>query len=256
MWRAEDVICGDRFLTAFPNNYFKTDIFYVRGTFSWRGRVIYPPRLQRVLLAGHSDYPLTDEIADRYPRATWFSTNTQTKRVNGLPLGITNDTDESPIHRIYGNIPMMLEVAQLPRQIKNLVYLNFAVHTYPSERGPVKEMFTGVPWVTHGESVNTFEGRRIFLEDIRNHTFVLCPRGNGIDTHRLWETLYMGSIPIVKRDVAHAGWMDLPILFVDDWKEVTQDRLLAEQKRIESTTWNMEKLRVGYWISRIKSFIN
>jgi hypothetical protein len=46
--------------------------------------------------------------------------------------------------------------------------------------------------------------------------------------------------------------MDLPILFVDDWKEVTQDRLLAEQKRIESTSWNMEKLKVGYWIKVIK----
>jgi hypothetical protein len=66
----------------------------------------------------------------------------------------------------------------------------------------------------------------------------------------------MGSIPIVKRDVAHVGWTDLPILFVDDWKEVTYERLLAEQKRIESTSWNMEKLRVSYWISRIKSFIN
>jgi hypothetical protein len=206
-----------------------------------------------VILAGHSDYPLTDEIAGRYPRATWFSTNTQSKRVNGLPLGITNDTDESPIHRIYGNIQMMVEVAQIPREIKNLLYLNFAVHTYPSERVPLKEMFAGVPWVTHGECVNTFEGRRIFLEDIRNHTFVLCPRGNGIDTHRLWETLYMGSIPIVKRDSAHAGWTDLPILFVDDWKEVTYERLIAEQKRIEATSWNMEKLKVGYWVNRIKS---
>jgi hypothetical protein len=65
----------------------------------------------------------------------------------------------------------------------------------------------------------------------------------------------MGSIPIVKRDSAHAGWTDLPILFVDNWNEVTQDRLLAEQKRIESTSWNMEKLKVGYWVNRIKGSI-
>lgn len=252
MWTADDVICGDRFLSAFPNNYFKTDIFYVRGTFGWRGRIVVPPRLQQVIICGHSDYPLTDEIAARYPRATWFSTNTQSKRVNGLPLGITNDTDESPVHRIYGNIPMMVEVSRIPREIMNLVYLNFAVHTYPSERAPLKEMFSGVPWVTHCDSVNTFEGRRAFLQDVRNHTFVLCPRGNGIDTHRLWETLYMGSIPIVKRDSAHAGWTDLPILFVDDWKDITKERLLTEHKRIESTSWNMDKLKIGYWIHRIK----
>jgi hypothetical protein len=40
---------------------------------------------------------------------------------------------------------------------------------------------------------------------------------------------------------------------VDDWKEVTYERLIAEQKRIDSTSWNMEKLKVGYWVNRIKS---
>jgi len=252
-WTEDDVICTDRFLDAFPDNYVKTCCFYLRDSSTWRGKTVTrPPETQRLIIAGHSDYPLTDDIVRRYPNSRFFGVNSQSGRVTGIPLGITNDTNESDLHRIYGNIPMMLGVVKNPRQIKNLAYLNVSVGTYPSERVPVKQMFSNLSWVTQGESVNTMEGRRKFLEEVRNHTFVFCPRGNGIDTHRLWETLYMGSIPIVKRDIAHAGWTDLPILFVDDWSEVTEERLLAEQNRIESTTWNMEKLRVGYWVNLIK----
>ena len=29
------------------------------------------------------------------------------------------------------------------------------------------------------------------------YKYVLCPSGNGVDTHRIWETIYRGSIPIV-----------------------------------------------------------
>ena len=253
-WSSDDVISTDKYLSAFPDDYVKTDIFYA-SPLHWRGQVVYPPPpTQRRIIAGHSDDPVTDDIVKRYPNATWFAVNTQSAHVTGLPLGITNDTDESALHRIYGHVPMMLDVVRQPRVIKNLVYLNITagIHNNPIERGMLKAMFRTVPWVTCVEPVNTLDGRRAFLEDIRNHDFVLCPPGNGIDTHRLWETLYMGSIPIVKRDSAHAGWTDLPILFVNNWSEVTHNRLTIERDRIRSSTWNLEKLRVGYWINRIR----
>jgi hypothetical protein len=255
-WTLEDVLCTDRYLEAFPNNYSKTDVFYHYPPIGWRGKQVYPPpSTQNLIISGHSDYPITDQIARRYPNSKWFSVNTQSSQVTGIPLGITNDTNESSLHRIYGNISMMLEVAQTPREIKNLVYLNFKAETYPHEREFIKNMFRSKPWITYGTPVDTFEGRKEFLKEIRNHEFVLCPRGNGVDTHRLWETLYMGSIPIVKNDIAHSEWQDLPILFINNWNEITEERLLAEKKRIESTSWNFEKLRVGYWIDRIRRSI-
>lgn len=36
-----------------------------------------------------------------------------------------------------------------------------------------------------------------YLRDLANHKFCLCIRGNGIDTHRFWESLYLGVIPVV-----------------------------------------------------------
>jgi len=92
----------------------------------------------------------------------------------------------------------------------------------------------------------TLTGRKKFLEDI---DFVLCPRGNGIDTHRLWETLYMGSIPIVIYSDVHKNLLDLPILFVNNWNEISYDFLLEQLSTIKSKTWNMEKLNISYWIN-------
>lgn len=36
-----------------------------------------------------------------------------------------------------------------------------------------------------------------YLNDLANHKFCLCIRGNGIDTHRFWESLYLGTIPVI-----------------------------------------------------------
>ena len=247
----DDVITTDRFLSAFPQWYHKTDVFYTPRAWA-RGQIVQAPSgPQQCILAGHSDYPITDEIVQRHPASVWWAVNSQSLKVNGLPLGITNDCDDSPIHRIYGNTQIMKEVVEEPRMIKNRVYLNFSMHTHPS-RQHVYNLFCTKPWVTVGTPVNTMDGRKEFLREVRNHEFVLCPRGNGVDTHRLWETLYMGSIPIVQRDIAHRGWEDLPIAWVDSWEEVTPEWLDAQLERIRSGTWAMEKLKASYWIDQIR----
>jgi hypothetical protein len=253
-WTADDIITSDKYLKAFPNDYYKTDVFYTNHPFTWRdGIQKLPESNARLLVSGHSDYPIVDEIASRYPNACWYSVNTQTPRVNGLPLGITNNTEESELHPIYGNTDVMVDVARAPRSIQNLVYMNFSVGTYPVERDPLWNTMKDKQWVTAEMPENSLEGRKRFLQNARNHSFVLCPRGNGIDTHRLWETLYMGSIPIVRRDIAHSGWTDLPILFVDSWEEVTEEMLREELERMKSKEWNIEKILIGYWIDRIRN---
>jgi len=38
---------------------------------------------------------------------------------------------------------------------------------------------------------------REYLEELSKHRFCLCIRGNGVDTHRFWECLYLGVVPII-----------------------------------------------------------
>jgi hypothetical protein len=255
-WSESDIITGDKYLSLQSDTiaYIKTDALFYDRPIEWRGEE-HTLRAASIWITGHSDFPITKEVFDTHKNKTcvWFATNMGhvNPKLTGLPIGITNNTKESTDHVVFGNTCIMQEVSERPRTINNLVYMNFLISTYPLERQVCYDTFVGKPWVTVGQSEKTLEARKNLLIDIRNHMFVLCPRGNGVDTHRLWETLYMGSIPIVKRDVAFNDVLDLPILFVNEWTEITEDFLLAEYERIATTKWNMKKLSFSYWKERI-----
>ena len=56
---------------------------------------------------------------------------------------------------------------------------------------------------------------------------MICPRGNAVDCHRNWEVLYMRRVPIMKRDpYLQELFKDYPVLWVDDFAEVTQTMLM------------------------------
>lgn len=256
MFTKDDILSNDKFLSLANDTlaYIKTDTLTLEHPIQWRGR-FHKERPAPVWITGHSDYPITKKVYDRYAHNTsvWYAVNKEHRAPNlhSIPLGITNDCDDSPVHRIFGNTDIMMEVMAQPRTLKNLVYMNFVVATFPQERRPVFELFKDKSWVTCEESVMTLEGRRQFLQSIRNHKFVLCPRGNGADTHRLWETLYMGAIPVVKRHVAMEDFYDLPIVWIDDWTDVTEPFLGSEYERITTKEWNLDKLKFSYWKNQI-----
>lgn len=251
-WQASDIITCDKILAAFPDEYYHADVLTL-GFAWWRGRYMLPPEEHKHrIIMGHSDIPLTDDILGKYSADAWWGVNVMTPNANGFPLGITNNCNDSHLHPIYGDVDSMVEVANEPRDIKNLVYMNVSIGTYPP-RQKIVDMYCDKPWVTIEAPIPTIEARKRYLRQLRNHEFVFCPRGNGIDTHRLWETLYMGSIPVVERSIVHRGWEDLPILWVDSWENITEDWLRSEAQRIKNTGWNLEKLKVGYWIDRIRN---
>jgi hypothetical protein len=79
----------------------------------------------------------------------------------------------------------------------------------------------------------------------------VCPPGNGEDTHRLWETLYVGSIPIVKKSINTLFYSDLPICYVDNWEQLADYNFLIEQKNILKSKTNLEMLDFDYWKNKI-----
>jgi hypothetical protein len=253
----DDIITSDKFLNTFPQLYYNPDCFFSESIV-WRNRVVCSPNKDLpIIISGHSDISIEDYLVDVYNPTVWFTTNNQSTRSNvyTLPLGLSNNTTESELHPIYGNIDIVIDVINDSSIVKKgLVYMNFNVDTH-HERKKVFHLFNDLPWVKTGEIKNTLEGRKVFLQEIKAHYFVLCPRGNGLDTHRLWETLYMGSIPIVKRDLGYAEFYDLPICFVNDWEEVTEEFLKEEKRRITSILYCLDKLKIGYWIDKIKKTI-
>ena len=62
--------------------------------------------------------------------------------------------------------------------------------------------------------------------------FVLSPTGLGQATHRFFETIMLGSIPIVKKTNTSFDklYSLFPCLVIDDWYQVTEDLLLSKKK--------------------------
>lgn len=258
MITADDFICGDKFIALESSDiaYIKTDIIKRNlNEINWRDK-IHKSRPARIWITGHSDYSIDKPIFDKYQHncQKWFTINKSynNEKIYALPLGITNNTMESRAHQIYGNTDIMIQTMHKPRSITNLVYLNFNVYTFKQDRIPCLDFFKDKSWVTIGSNKVTLKGRQIFLEEIRNHKFAICPRGNGVDTHRLWETLYMGSIPVVIKHDALMEFNDLPILFVDKWEDVTEEFLNNKYDEMQETKWNMDKLKFSYWENLIK----
>lgn len=57
--------------------------------------------------------------------------------------------------------------------------------------------------------------------------YALCPRGVGVDTHRFYECIYLGCIPIVIRThtVFDRLYAAFPCLVVERWTDVTEELL-------------------------------
>jgi hypothetical protein len=175
----------------------------------------------------------------------WYSQNVNVKddRLESLPIGLENSRWFPEIKKQS----KIIEKVRTAKNIRNLVYMSHNVNTNIKERTLVFNVLKDKKFVTN-QSTN-FD---LYIDNIYNHKFVICPEGNGIDTHRTWETLYLGSIPIEKRNINNQYYTDLPICFVDNWEEVTEDFLNKEWERITQGSWNLAKLNFQYWKKRIK----
>jgi hypothetical protein len=253
-YNIDDIISTDGYLSFCNINnicYIKTDFFYL-GAFNWRGES-HPKFINDVCVIGHSDYPVVETISNSFTKVFCINKYCSSENTFGLPLGITNDCNDSPLHKVYGNKKIIVEVCNEPFKKENLSYINFNISNYPTERQFVFDKFKNENWIKIGEVESSIKGRIKFLRDLRKSKFVFCPRGNGIDTHRIWESLYMGSIPIVKYENTHHLFTDLPILFINEWDEISEGFLNQKYKEIIQKDWNMDKLKISYWLEFIKT---
>jgi hypothetical protein len=92
------------------------------------------------------------------------------------------------------------------------------------ERKGIKELFRNNTWAIVDETRVSYKD---FLTRLKQCKFMICPRGNAVDCHRNWEVLYMRRVPIMKRDpYLQELFKDYPVLWVDDFAEVTQTMLM------------------------------
>jgi hypothetical protein len=83
------------------------------------------------------------------------------------------------------------------------------------------------------------------------YAFVISPHGNGLDCHRTWEALILGCIPIVTKSPLDILYKDLPVLIVNNWRDVTLELLHTTIEEFKLRRFNMDKLTLEYWLDII-----
>jgi len=196
----------------------------------------------------------------------WFIQNTQIQdnnKIVQLPIGLDYHTisnnknhqwklpNESylPKHQelvllhIKENSKLFYE--RIPK-----IYVNFSKNN--DRFGDRKKSLESIPYNLLVINSN-FTPRSINWQNITNYTFVLSPFGVGMDCHRTWEALCLGSIPIVRASNFKKMFEDLPVLIVDDWSDINQN--LLQKTIIEFTTkeFKYDKLTLSYWVNKIRN---
>jgi hypothetical protein len=168
-----------------------------------------------VFYTHNSDHEFSDTVyesfKEKYPNSTFYaqnlSTNPQTDlshksvitdKTRVLPIGIANEMwehgnlitlYESMIHAYRKQLPE----GKGPGVVSGgpLVYTNLS-STHPDRTIVINELKSKrYPIITERVS------HKEYIKQLSEHYFCICVRGNGIDTHRFWECLYLGTIPVI-----------------------------------------------------------
>ena len=87
--------------------------------------------------------------------------------------------------------------------------------------------------------------------------YVAAVRGNGVDTHRHWETLYRGGIPVIMKDQWSAGISELklPFIEIDEWDSSELKKILLNTEDLSFNPENVEELWWPFWKNLIASYL-
>ena len=261
---AEPLISGDDFrclahfvfddqgLSFLPSQVFRNGLVFVKAyppLLDYFFRQIHPRiRHPYRLLTHNEDRPMPGEhegMLEDPKIIHWYSTNISCvhSKVTAIPIGILN------LRANADNSGNLLEVMAAALSKQDRTYLNFHIGgenerpEYRKHRQDVYDRFRDCSWVSVSERVPP----KKYLEEIARHRFVISPPGHGPDCYRHWESMYLGSIPVVERSINMDCFADFPMILIDDWSQVTPEFLEHSAKDIEGRSFDRNRLYFGYW---------
>jgi hypothetical protein len=232
-----------------PTDVLDGEIVFVSTEYAFRffQEVAHRIAVRYRLITHNSDVPVDSFLAGLAPPniESWFALNAthQSERVIPLPIGLENG------HFCFAGVPGDFDAVRSRDWAKKVKILSgFTIATNPGERQRVQELAARVPCVEQLPSRLT---QSDYLRVAATYKFLLCPPGNGLDTHRAWEAMYLGVVPIVKDSVAmrYFAQLGLPLWILESWEELLSlrpDELEAKYEALKGG-FDSPALFMDYW---------
>ena len=208
-----------------------------------------------VLITHCSDYSIDEAKFNSKPACIqrWFAQNVDYKHNQLTPLPIGLENHYGPNKGSELDLQYILNsnnnYTHSPSKIVDRVYVNFTCSTNPNYRyNCINELTTNNLCEIHNKLPQAE-----WYNDMKKFLFIASPRGNGIDCHRTWEALFNGSIPLVDRHFMFDEYKNLPIIQIDNWKDVTSEFLQPYIEKYDNYTCfdNTQELMLDFWLNKI-----
>ena len=208
-----------------------------------------------VIILSRTDKPVTQELTQLIPEnVTLLAHNIGSEHPRAIPLpnGVKldrHDIRKQDIQNWIGNckIPNGFDFSN-----RRMLYCNFSLsqHIGYRRRNRMYKKLKRHSWITfsHMGSFMKYKlSQAQYHDETWQHKFTLCPIGGGIDTYRVWEALYLKSIPIVEQNNHWQGFKNLPILVIRSYRNITHSFLEEKYEEMLNRDINIEKLTFSFW---------
>jgi hypothetical protein len=178
---------------------------FVLITHNSDGEIRYEPEILNIL-----NCPKLDK---------WYAQNMciNHEKLHFLPIGIANSQWSHGNINIFSNEAI---IQNSSNKTKN-IYFNFNINTNKDKRDKCYESLKNkLIWL---DNVSPSEN----MIRLSQYKFCICPEGNGVDTHRLWEALYLKTVPIViKSEFTNVLQKNnIPLIILDSWDDLDETKL-------------------------------
>jgi hypothetical protein len=214
-----------------------------------------------ILITGNSDYPIDEYRFNKKPKniKKWFAQNALVNDIDLIPIPIGFENKLPALRDGHGigyydraKLKEDLVFRNLEVEPNKKIYANFNVLTNYHYRNMVRDVCIKSNYIDWDEPNLSLEE---FFDKILEYEMVVCPIGNGIDTHRLWEVLYSNRIPITIRVgnfKIYELYEKLPIIILDNENDLYNEKLLDNKlNEIKNKQFDKNIINLEFWVSQI-----
>jgi hypothetical protein len=228
------------------------------------------PALKTSIVLVSGDAVKTITLSDAYAQTIvqsdkitrWYAQNLMDAhpKLVQIPLGLDYHTIASNAGHSWGaqqtpteQEAAIISIQQSAKPLRDRIPRIYANFHFALDSGDRRTAYSDIPSHLVEYQVAKSDRATTHMNQIK-YAFVASPFGYGIDCHRTWEALALGCIPIIKRSGLATLFDGMPVLVVNEWKDITEEllqstlRMYADQK-----SWEHPKMRLEYWVRQINN---